>query len=167
MTVHRSILVLVEAAVPLLFFLQTNMHTYTQRLETNILPVYVENRCSQGIACHLMKILWRVNLGYLLLCSLIVTVDSEGILIFEHFRFFFSLWISWEFVSGISMILYEFLNSDSLTMAPGNRVKQRNGFHFGKWKSGEDIYKTATRPLCNGDIVRALQCLVLKLRFFP
>lgn len=82
-------------------------------------------------------------------------------------RFFFPLWISWEFVSGTSMILYDFLNSDSLTVAPGNRIKQRNGFHFGKWKSGEDIHKTATRPLCNGDTVRALQRVVLKLRFFP
>lgn len=32
-----------------------------------------------------------------------------------------------------------------------SRIKQRNGFHFGKWKY-EDIYKIPKRQLYSGDI---------------
>lgn len=35
-------------------------------------------------------------------------------------------------------------------MASGSRIRQRHGFHFGKWKYGEDTYKIAKRKLYNG-----------------
>lgn len=37
-------------------------------------------------------------------------------------------------------------------MASGSKIRQRNGFHFGKWKYGEDIYKLAKKESYNGDI---------------